>query len=73
MKAVVMLSDTKESVGSFVSPQNVTIEAHRVDHRIENDDYLYVYGVDENEKRVSTFVAAAGKWSCFTIIEGASL
>jgi len=73
MNAVVTLSGVTERVGSVTAPLNVTIEAHRIDHRIDNEEYLYVYGVDENEKRVSTFVAAPGEWSHFTITEGASL
>lgn len=73
MNAVVTLSGAMESVGSVTSPQNVIVEAHRIDHRIDNEEYLYVYGVDEDGKRVSTFAAAPGKWSHFTITEGASL
>lgn len=73
MKAVVTLSGVTESIGSIITPQNVIIEEHRIDHRIDSDEYLYVYGVDEDGKRVSTLAAAPGKWSHFIITEGASL
>lgn len=73
MNAVITLSGAIESVGSVTSPQIVAIEEHRIDHRIDNDEYLYVYGVNEDGERVSTFAAAPGKWSHLIITEGAYL